>query len=48
VLEYGVVKMVVQSIASLKNFQQKKNDCEGYATNLAGKEHSCKVFLFDL
>src|SRR5688572_31564505 len=46
--KFGVVEMVVQSIAPPKNFQQKNNDCELYATNLAVKQHSCKVFLFDL
>jgi hypothetical protein len=40
--------MVEQSIASSKNFQQKKQDCEGLAMDLARKKHSCKVLGVDL
>jgi len=48
VRENGLVEMVVQSIASSKNFQQKKQGCENVATSLARKKHSCKVLGVDL
>jgi hypothetical protein len=47
-LKSGLVEMVVQSIASSKNFQQKKQDCEVVAIDLARKKHSCKVLGVDL
>jgi hypothetical protein len=47
-VKIGLVEMGEQSIASSKNFQQKKQDCEGLEIGRSTKKHSCKVLGVDL